>query len=387
MHCPPQASLSLLGAASQTLYVKPLLERIGLQAEVLARGEYKTAAEPVLRESMSEPQREQLGALLESFSASSSGALAARPGFDADASAGGCSRAGSGPRSRARTEAADRRLLLRRRAAERARHAEGRAALQPCARTRYLAWRARAAVAARCGRCREIAVVHVHGAITHGAALAARVRGPRRFAGRRRRRCAARGSSRHVRAVLLHVDSPGGSALASDLIHREVVRLREKKPVVAYLGDVAASGGYYVAAPCKRIVAQPTTVTGSIGVISVRLLGGRLAERIGVRPQTLRSAPHADMPSPFRVLDDDERAHAHGRDRGRSTRRFVGVVAEGRKRPREEIEPWRAGGSGRAPTRCALGLVDELGGLDRALAALRELTPELRELASRRTAS
>src|SRR5205085_9338705 len=126
----------------------------------------------------------------------------------------------------------------------------------------------------------EIAVVAVHGAIAPlspalpGSRLAAL--GPIVAALRRARK------SRRVRAVLLYVDSPGGSALASDLIHREVVRLREKKPVVAYLGDVAASGGYYVAAPCQRIIAQPTTVTGSIGVISLRLLLGELAERVGL---------------------------------------------------------------------------------------------------------
>ena len=155
--------------------------------------------------------------------------------------------------------------------------------------------------------------MRVHGTITHGdprsltGSRAARFARPSSAALRRAR------SSPHVRAVLLHVDSPGGSALASDLIHREIVRLREKKPVVAYLGDVAASGGYYVAAPCNRIVAQPTTVTGSIGVVSVRLLGrraGRARRASARRACAARRTPTCH--SPFRMLDDDERAHAHG---------------------------------------------------------------------------
>ncbi|HBQ14361.1 MAG TPA: signal peptide peptidase SppA, partial [Myxococcales bacterium] len=85
-----------------------------------------------------------------------------------------------------------------------------------------------------------------------------------------------------VAGVVLHVNSPGGSALASDLIHREVLRLKELKPVVACFGDVAASGGYYVSASADAVVAQPMTITGSIGVVSARLITEPLMERFGV---------------------------------------------------------------------------------------------------------
>lgn len=374
IYCPPQASLSLLGAGSQTLYVKSLLERIGVQADVLAVGEYKTAAEPLLRDTMSEAQREQVTALLEAVQRELERALAARPGFDAERARAAFAR-GIWSASLARSEGLidgccyedELPRALAPADAEPVKYARAE---------RYAAWRG-ARLWKRIRPLPEIAVVHVHGTITHAARSLTGSRAaalPAVVAALRRAR-----TSRRVSGVILHVDSPGGSALASDLIHREVVRLREKKPVVAYMGDVAASGGYYVAAPCHRIVAQPTTVTGSIGVISVRLLGHGLAERVGVRPQGLRSAPHADIHSPFRILDDGERALLTAETEAIYDA-FVNVVAEGRKRPREEIERVARGRVWSGADAARLGLVDDTGGMDRAIAVLRELAPALRVL-------
>jgi protease-4 len=369
---PPQAGISLLGAASQALYFKPLLDRLGLSAEVLAHGEYKTAAEPVLREAMSEPQREQLAALLEVVQRELEGAVAARPGFEAT-------------RARALFEtgawgaaAAVQQGLLDGCCYEdelpAALVADGGQSAAPVRHRRYLAWRS-----ARLWRpvraLPQIAVVRVHGAIANSAPRlpASRVATFETVAAALRR---ARQNPR-VHGVLLHVDSPGGSALASDLIHREIVRVREKKPVVAYLGDVAASGGYYVAAPCNRIVAQATTLTGSIGVVSLRILASAFADRIGLRPQTLRSAPHADLHSPFRPLQEDERALLWA-ETDAIYRSFVRVVAEGRRRTTEEIDQVARGRVWAGADALRNGLVDELGGLERAVAALRELAPALR---------
>jgi protease-4 len=371
---PPQASISLLGAASQSLYFKPLLVRIGLQAEVLAHGEYKTAAEPVLREAMSEPQREQVGALLEVVQRELEQAVAARPGFDA-----------------ARVRALFERGMWAAEAAVEAGLIDGccyedqlpavlaaGAPVQgpPIRHRHYLAWR-RARVWQPVKGLPQIAVVRVHGPIAQSAPRipTSRVATFEAVAAALRR---ARASSR-VHGVLLDVDSPGGSALASDLIHREIVLLREKKPVVAFLGDVAASGGYYVAAPCSRIVAQPTTMTGSIGVVSLRMMMGQLADRIGVRPQTVRAAPHADLHSPFRGLQEDERAMLWAETEA-IYRTFVRVVAEGRQRSPEDIEHLARGRVWAGADAFRHGLVDELGGFDRAIVALRELAPALRDL-------
>jgi protease-4 len=169
---------------------------------------------------------------------------------------------------------------------------------------------------------------------------------------------------------VLYVDSPGGSALASDLIHRELLRLREKKPVVTCMGDVAASGGYYVAAATERIVAQPLTITGSIGVIAGRLLARDLLAKVGVRTEVIRTAPHADMFSIARDADAEEQRILDAQVATHYDA-FVRLVAEGRNRPLEEIEPLARGRVWSGAAARERGLVDRLGGLDAAIDEVR----------------
>ena len=184
-----------------------------------------------------------------------------------------------------------------------------------------------------------------------------------------------------IRAVVLDIDSPGGAVTASEGLYAKVSRLRQKKPVVAYFGEVAASGGYYVAAHVDSIVAQPLTITGSIGVVSARLLAKELLERVGIRTEVLRTGPHADVFSPHRTLTDDERALMN-RELDAFYESFVGLVADGRGRPVEEIEPLARGRVWLAADAHRLGLVDELGGMDLALDLLKariDVAPRLRE--------
>jgi protease-4 len=175
----------------------------------------------------------------------------------------------------------------------------------------------------------------------------------------------ARGDSR-VRAIVLRVNSPGGSALASDLISREIARTRKLKPVICSLGDIAASGGYYVAAECDAIFAEPSTITGSIGLFTGKFDVSGLAARLGVGIEISRRGAHPDMESWFRPYTDEERAlildglrYYYGR--------FVGVVAEGRGMKPEAVE---AVARGRVWTGAAAKerkLVDHLGGFVDAL--------------------
>ena len=112
--------------------------------------------------------------------------------------------------------------------------------------------------------------------------------------------------NRRVGAVLLHVDSPGGDALASDLIWREVGRISARKPVVVLMGNVAASGGYYVSAPAAHVVARRSTVTGSIGVITIRPVAERLYGKLGVNPVGLERGERAGLVDPSRPPTEDE---------------------------------------------------------------------------------
>jgi protease-4 len=176
---------------------------------------------------------------------------------------------------------------------------------------------------------------------------------------------------RRVRGVVLNVSSRGGSALASDRILRDVKRLAEKKPVIAYLGDVAASGGYMVAVGAHAIVAQPTTITGSIGVVAARLHGSALLNKLGIAVEVVKRGAHADMQNPARFLEPEEKAHLE-RQIDEVYVSFLEAVAKGRNKSVAEIEPLAGGRVWSGHDAKRHGLVDLLGGFDVALGELRK---------------
>ncbi|MEM7434191.1 MAG: signal peptide peptidase SppA [Myxococcota bacterium] len=354
----PRATISLLGLSATARYVKPLLGRLGVEVEPFARKEYKTAAERVSRDSMSEEQREQLQAVIDGYTAVLVDALAQKSGKTADEVRRffetGVFRA---------EESIEAGLI------DAVAYEDELAELLGCDKKRplveagrYLAYQ-EATPFLRVRPRPYIAVVSVKGAISESGSPGGR-RSSVVGALRRARR------DRRALGVLLWVDSPGGSAESSDLIHREVVRVKEKKPVVAYFGEVAASGGYYVSTHVDAIVAQPLTITGSIGVVSARLLAKDMLDRIGVHTEVLRTGPHADLFSPHRPLTDPER-ELMNRELDAFYQSFVGLVAEGRGRSFDEIEPLARGRVWLASDAHRLGLVDVIGGMDAALDELR----------------
>jgi protease-4 len=169
-----------------------------------------------------------------------------------------------------------------------------------------------------------------------------------------------------VGAVVLRVDSPGGSYVASDVIWREVGQLRKAgKPVVASMGDVAASGGYFVAMGADAIVAQPGTITGSIGVFSGKVVTAGLLERLGIGTDAVVEGRHARMFS-SRVGFDDEQWRRLDEWLDQVYADFVGKVADGRGLTRERAHELARGRVWSGADAHERGLVDELGGLDRA---------------------
>jgi len=175
-----------------------------------------------------------------------------------------------------------------------------------------------------------------------------------------------------VPAVILRVDSPGGSALASDLMLREVIRLAERKPLVVSMSDVAASGGYYIASMATGIVAEPTTITGSIGVVGGKFVLRRFQEDLlGITHDTLARGANADF---FSSLDhfSPEQAQHYERLMGRIYDAFVGHVAEGREMTRAAVEAVAQGRIWTGRQALENGLVDQLGGLDVALDLARQ---------------
>jgi protease IV len=176
-----------------------------------------------------------------------------------------------------------------------------------------------------------------------------------------------------VQAVILRINSPGGSVVASDEIYRRVLDLkRAGKPVVASFGEVAASGGYYVAAGASRIVSDPSTFTGSIGVILVLLNLEEAAGNLGIEPIVVKSGRLKDIGSPFRDLTEEERGILQGLI-DESYERFVDVVAEGRHLPETEVRQLATGQPYSGLQAFDAGLVDSLGGFERAVSVAERL--------------
>ena len=177
----------------------------------------------------------------------------------------------------------------------------------------------------------------------------------------------------NVKAVVLRVNSPGGSAAASQALYEQIRRLRQRgKPTVVYFTDVAASGGYYVGAAGDRIVTQPATITGSIGVIVISYDLSGLYEKVGVRERVIKSGPYKDILSASRDITPEERAILE-KLIGDTLDQFVKAVAEGRGLPEAEVRRIADGRVFSGTEALNLKLVDEVGDQQRAIRLASEL--------------
>ena len=177
-----------------------------------------------------------------------------------------------------------------------------------------------------------------------------------------------------VRGIVLRIDSPGGSATASDAVWRELMiakNEREDRPIVASMSDLAASGGYYIALPAQLIVAQPSTLTGSIGIFGGKIVTGGVYEKLGARIESTSIGKHAEIESPVRRYTPDEVKKLDEQLQAFYDQ-FVEKVATSRRRTPEQVDAMAQGRVWTGQQAKERGLVDALGGLDRAI----ELTKE-----------
>jgi protease-4 len=176
-----------------------------------------------------------------------------------------------------------------------------------------------------------------------------------------------------IKAVVLRIDSPGGAVAPSQEIYEEILKIKENKKIIVSMGTVAASGGYYIAAPADKIVANAGTLTGSIGVImEIPNISG-LMQKIGVETQVIKSGEHKDIASMFKSLKPEEKQilqnvldDVHNQ--------FIMAVSEGRKKKFEEIKKLADGRIFTGRMAKELGLVDELGNLQDAIMLAGKLT-------------
>jgi len=363
----PSGDLGLTGIAAETTFVRGVLDKLGLEPQFGQRHEYKNAVDRIARYDYTDAFREASTRLVASaYEQVVAGLAAARKLAE--------------PRVRELVDAAPL-------SADRAREAglidrvgyrdEVYAALdRGDADLLYLSRYARTAAPRKiAGRLRKrdaVAVVTVAGAIQQGRSRRSLL-SPDAGAGSDTVAAALRSAGRadDVKAVLLRVDSPGGSYVASDVIWREVGQLRAHgTPVVASMGDVAGSGGYFVAMGADAIVAQPGTLTGSIGVFSGKVVATGLLERLGVGTGAIAEGRNARMFSP-RVGFDEDQWHRLEEWLDRVYADFVSKVAQARGMTYERVHELARGRVWTGADAHERGLVDELGGLGRAAELVR----------------
>jgi len=362
----PTTQLAPLGFLSATRYVKSALDKAGVEPQVLACGEFKSAGETLMRDSMSPPQRAQLERLLDTFHGTVVDGIASGRNVSKERAAAIVDEAPYFGKAAVEAGLADD-VAYDDEVADKLGIDPKRGQRGIVDAGSYL-HRAKRPLFRKLRRPPVALVIPIHGAIAHAAGPFGGLSTDERTIRMLR---AARHSSR-VKGVILHIDSPGGSALASDLMHHEIVQLAREKPVVACMANVAASGGYYVAAPAACIVAQPTTVTGSIGVVAARLSLEPLLARLGINTEVIERGKHATLLSPMGPLSEEDRATLM-RELDATYKAFVGVVADGREMPAEEVERLARGRVYTGKDALDVGLVDKLGGFDVALDELKKL--------------
>jgi len=362
----PGGGVGLLGVGIETTFVRGTLDRLGVEPQFEQRYEYKNAADVILRKEFTAAHREALERLTESVFSDAVESIADARGLSHDQVR---ELIDTGPRTASEAQAAGLvdRLGYRDQAYEAMRTRIGdKPELLFADR-----WRPRRKIAPPPHRRDHVALVEVRGGISSGRTR----RNPMgRQAGSDTVSAQLRAAHDNDRAhaVVLRVESPGGSAVASEVIWREVWRLRESgKPVVVSMGDVAASGGYYIACPADVIVALPATLTGSIGVLGGKLVVDGLLERMGVNTGSVQRGARALMYSLRREFSEDERAR-FAATIDAIYNDFVAKVAAGRRRPIPEIEAVARGRVWTGQDALEAGLVDELGGIRDATRIARE---------------
>ncbi len=361
----PEATLALRGLGLEGMYFGSFLRNHGVDVELYSCGAYKAAAEPLVRDAMSEAQREQLSRLLEGRYAALQAALKKER-----------------PLSVPLETLFEQGLLT----AERAQQArlvdqlhfsdeleeKVRGNKKCILLSKYVAWHQwqwwkplRAP--------KQLGVISLKGVIEEERASFPPMRESATLGEVRRVLTRARKSSR-IRGVILHIESPGGSAEVSELLHREVLRLAQKKPVIAYFDTVAASGGYYIAMAATAQVAQPLCVTGSIGVFALKPVVRRVLAEHGVHFDSVETAESAHLFSLLRPTADQQRdvLRQHVRQ---TYRTFIRRVAEGRRMSDEDVLERAEGRIYLGQDAFDRGLVDRVGSLRDAVEMLKARMP------------
>ena len=361
----PQGSITWQGLASQTIFFKDLLKKVGVEMEIFKVGTYKSAVEPFIATEMSDANREQVsaflhsiwGRLLEDISASRS-----IPAEVLNKYADGFTMLE--PAETYITNGMVDTLMYKDGVLNYLKELTGREENESLHTLSLKDMKnvKRQTPLDKSGNI--IAVYYAFGGIddTASASTEEGIQSEKVIKDLRKLR-----EDETVKAVVLRVNSPGGSAYGSEQIWREVVLLKEAKPVIVSMGDYAASGGYYISCAADCIVADPTTLTGSIGIFGMfPNMENLLNDKLGLHFETVKTNANADMGNMTRSFNANEKV-AMQKYINQGYKLFVQRCAEGRGMSVEAIEKIAEGRVWTGATAKELGLVDELGGLDKAL--------------------
>jgi protease-4 len=363
----PSGELALMGVAAETTFLRGTLDKLGIEPQLDKRYEYKSAADRIMRTEFTPEHREAVDRIVESTWETAVAAIAERRSLAAETVRALADHAPMGAEE-ARSAGLVDRIGYRDEV-----YADLRGRLGEDVELLFAdRWRPRRRAATLVRRSRAtVALVEAHGEIVTGRSRPT-PRGPQVGSSTVSAALRAARENDHARAVLFRIDSPGGSAVASDTIWREVELTRKAgKPVVVSMSSLAGSGGYFIACPADVIVAQPTTITGSIGVLGGKVVVSELLDRVGLGTGAVEHGGSARMFSLRRGFSDDERERlAAMLDRIYTD--FVQKVADGRSMTYDDVHAVARGRIWSGADAAGNGLVDTLGGIREAADIARQ---------------
>lgn len=364
----PLGEMDFKGLSSEVMFFKDLQEKTGIKLEVIRHGKYKSAVEPFIANEMSPANREQITALLNSIWVGTVTDISKSRNI----SIAQLNTIADGLLART-PEMAKAQKLIDKIGYEDEFHAGIKKALKVKKDEDYKKISIvdyalnKNTTPKDASTENRIAVIYAQGEIRSGE-------GDVNYIGEKSMNRALKEAreNKNIKAVVLRVDSPGGSALTSELIWREIELTKKVKPVVVSMGNVAASGGYYIACNADKIFAENTTITGSIGVFGMLPNFSTLSEKIGINTEQVSTHANSAGYSPFVPLTDRYRAFTQ-ESIERIYTTFINRVATGRKMTFEQVDEIAQGRVWTGAEALKIGLVDEIGGMDEALAEASKL--------------
>lgn len=359
----PQGNVNWVGMASQPIFYKDLLDKIGIEMQIFKVGAYKSAVEPYISNSMSEANREQVTAFLHSIwnqllEGVSHSRHLPKDSLNAYADRLVTLRAATDYISNGMIDT----LIYQsevKKYLQNLMHIDEQTSLNTLSLEEMINIED---IAPHNNSENSIAIYYAEGGIDDMTSTDEGI-SSKKMCKTLQKLC----DNENIKAVVLRVNSPGGSAFGSEQIWHEVVTLKEKKPVIVSMGGYAASGGYYISCAANKIVAEPTTLTGSIGIFGmIPNMQGLLTDKLGIHTDVVKTNKFSDIGTIFRPFNAEERTYMQA-EINRGYNLFISRCADGRKMSNEAVEKIAEGRVWTGEMAKDIGLVDELGGIERAI--------------------